>query len=57
MYRGHILAQYEIMFDIAVIDGDRKGGQDFLDRLSLVEPPGYVTPATWQAKPQKQRHA
>jgi hypothetical protein len=29
MYRGHILAGWENIFDIADIDGNRRGGQDF----------------------------
>jgi hypothetical protein len=33
MYRGHILAEWENIFDIADIDGNRRGGQDFFYRL------------------------
>jgi hypothetical protein len=33
MYRGHIIAQYKNVFDIADIYGDRREGQDFLDTL------------------------
>jgi hypothetical protein len=29
MYRGHIPAERENIFDIADIDGNRRGGQDF----------------------------
>jgi hypothetical protein len=29
MYRGHILAEWENILDIADIDGHRRGGQDF----------------------------
>jgi hypothetical protein len=34
MYRGHILAEWENIFDIADIDGNRRGGQDFFYPLS-----------------------
>jgi hypothetical protein len=37
MYRGHIIAQYKNIFNIADIHGDRRGGQDFLDTLYEVE--------------------
>jgi hypothetical protein len=33
MYRGHILAEWENIFDIADIDGNRRGGQDFFCSL------------------------
>jgi hypothetical protein len=36
MYRGHILAGWENIFDIADIDGNRMGGQDFCYRLSMI---------------------
>jgi hypothetical protein len=35
MERGHIIPQRENMLGIADIDGDRRGGQDFLDTLYI----------------------
>jgi hypothetical protein len=35
MYRGHILAEWENLFDLADIDGNRSGGQDFFYPRSM----------------------
>jgi hypothetical protein len=37
MYRGHILAEWENIFDIADIDGNRRGGQDFFYALYFAQ--------------------
>jgi hypothetical protein len=36
MQRGHIIAQYNNVFDIADISGDRKGRQDCLNTRYMV---------------------
>jgi hypothetical protein len=37
MYRGHILAEWGNIFDIADIDGNRRGGQDFFYPLYSID--------------------
>jgi hypothetical protein len=64
MYRGHILAEWENIFDIADIDGNRRGVRTFFTpsrtRLDLHRLPAFSVlsvcislPATWEGNEEK----